>query len=284
MYPFSKGRYRLMKLAEKYLDKQDDVHLNLFGRYRFLLDLRRGDLESSFYYFLPELYEPETQRYICDHIRPGMTVLDIGAHVGFFSLLLADRVQASGKVYSFEPETINFERLRLNLESNKLSWVSPFQMAMSDELGTQKLLYHRNTSGNFLANTANFIRIKRDTHGSQEVGVTTLDEFTENQNLRRVDLIKMDAEGSEIHILRGGQKMLSSGIVHRIICEVQSSVPDKEDPVRGLFYAYGYRSYILNTNLSKRKYLSELKPAEPVTGLQNLVFERGYRKSARSSI
>ena len=88
------------------------------------------------------------------------------------------------------------------------------------------------------------------------------------------DLIKMDAEGSEILILRGGRKTLPSGKVQRIICEVESSKPDKIDEVRSLFYSYGYRSYILNTRLSLRKCLSELKPEEPVIGVQNLVFER----------
>ena len=275
LYPFYKGRYRFMKLAERFLDKREQASVNLFGRYPFLLDLGRGDLESSFYYFIPEHYESETQQYIRGHVKPGMTVMDIGAHLGFFSILLADGVGPTGKVYAFEPEEKNFERLQLNLEANGFSWVSAYPMAFSDESGKQKLMLHyQYSSGHFLARSVSQARIDALGHGTQEVCVTTLDEVMENQNLRRIDLIKIDAEGSEALILRGGQKMLSSGAARHLICEVHSSTPDKADEVRLVLYGYGYRSYVLNSKLSGRDYLSELKPEEPVLGLQNLVFKK----------
>lgn len=263
-----------MKLAEKYLRKTE-MRVNLFGRYHFSLDLNRGDLESSFFYFLPELYEPETQRYIRDHIKPGMTGMDIGAHVGFFSLLMADRVTASGKVYSFEPEEKNFKRLSLNLESNHFAWAEPYHAALAEKSGSEKLFLHATNTGNFLA-SALAPPVQTDLTQFQDVNVTSLDDFIDEHQLEKIDLMKIDAEGSESGILAGAHKTFSSGIVSRVICEVQKPPAGGLDPVRYFFYSFGYRSFFLNPKISGSPYMTEFKAGDPVRGRQNVVFEKGF--------
>lgn len=279
LYPFQKGRFRTMMLLEKMLERREQLIDDLFGKYKILLNLNHHDLESSFYYFIPERYEHETQRYIKEVVGENMLTMDVGAHLGLFTILLADRVGPNGKVYSFEPATRNYDRLTLNLNLNQLPQVVPIKMGLSQASGRARLILNeRSSAGDFLEE----VSIRNNAALSpavltEEVQTITLDQFVNEHQIGKIDLIKIDAERSEDLILEGAKKTLSSGIAVRIICEINSShskVTVGQDRVRNVFYAYGYRSYILNTMLSHRKYLSELKPNEPVVGLQNLLFQK----------
>lgn len=267
-YPFDKGRYRLMKLMENMLDRKECVS-DLCGQYRFLLDLSKRDLESTFYYFMPEQYEAGTQRYLRQTLKPGMTTIDIGAHIGLYALLLAQCVGPTGKVYSFEPDLENFSRLKKNIELNQLHQVIPFQVALSDATGSSYLTHNEHSTGHAL---------KREPEtGGQVVQTVTLDDFIEKQRLGKIELIKIDAEGSEDLVLAGGRRLLSGNGVSEIICEIHSSHNTSkvgQDRVRKIFYSYGFRSYVLDPSLSRKAYLAELLPDEPVKGLQNLLFKK----------
>jgi FkbM family methyltransferase len=273
MYPIKKGRYRLMMLFRKALIKEKSgIISDLYGEYRFALDLSDDDLQSSFYYFMPENYEHETQRYIRNYVKPGMVALDIGAHVGLMSLLLAHKVGKTGKVYSFEPNKENFLQFQRNIDLNSLSQVQASQKALSNKSGEDYLVHAGHSSGYFLSNakpnTDNRLQLEK-------ISTLTLDEFVDEHNLSKIDLVKLDAEGGEHLVLEGGKKALKRGVVPNIICEVHSSHKQShvgQDRIRRIFYSYGYKSYILNSKLSRRNYLDELKPNEPVTGLQNLLF------------
>lgn len=265
-----------MLLLESMLDKKEHIVSDLFGRSRFLLNLGNRDLESTFYYFMPERYEPGTQQYIRQAVREGMLTLDIGAHIGLYTVLLAHQVGSSGRVYSFEPESKNFERLQKNVELNQFRQVRPFRIALSDTTSLSHLILNEHS------NTGHALMREAETEGrsgrSWEVVQTlTLDEFVEREKIGKVDLMKIDTEGSEDLVLSGGRKTLSGGRISEIICEIHSShntSPVGQDKVRTLFYAQGYHSYILDSFLSRRDYLSELLPGEAVTGLQNLLFKK----------
>lgn len=278
MYPFQKGRFRIMMFLEKMLERKEQLIFDLFGKYKFSLNLNHHDLESSFYYFIPERYEHETQRYIKEAVHENMLAIDIGAHLGLFTILLADRVGPNGKVYSFEPGSNNYERLKLNLELNQLFQALPIHMALSRVTAqTHLILNERSNAGHFLEEI-NTRHKAFQNQLAEEIQTITLDEFVEEQRIKKIDLIKIDAERSEDLILEGAKKTLSSGVANRIVCEIPSSAKvimgQDQDRVRKIFYSYGYQSYILNTRLSRKKYLSELTPDEPVVGLQNLLFKK----------
>lgn len=262
---------------EKMLERKEQLIFDLFDKYKFSLNLQHHDLESSFYFFIPEIYEQETQRYIREVVHENMITMDVGAHLGLFTILLADRVGPNGKVYSFEPGTSNYERLKRNLELNRLSQAVPIHMALSRATARAHLILNdRSNAGHFLEEINSRHTVSQN-QTAEEIQTITLDEFVEQEQIKTIDLIKIDAERSEDLILEGAQKTLSSGIADRIICEIPSSaqrIMGGQDKVRKIFYSYGYRSYILNTVLSHKEYLSELKPEEAVTGLQNLLFKK----------
>jgi len=274
-YPFSKGRYRLMKLCETFLEPREEIVSDLHGRYKFALNLGERNLQSSFYYFIPEYYESWTQRCITESVSAGMIAVDIGAHMGLLTLLLAKQVGANGRVYSFEPEEKNFKRLKANIELNRLSSVQLFRAAVSDKTGKSYLRLNLSDAGHSLVEAS-----KTDSNNTsaslQEIDTVSFDDFLEDQKISRVNLLKIDAEKSEALVLEGAKNALSRGLVDCLICEVHSS--DKEaskgDFIRKFLSLYGYRCYVLNPMLAGQKYLSEYPPDKPVRGLQNFLFKK----------
>ena len=76
-------------------------------------------------------YEPHMVSFIREHVKPGMTAVDIGANVGFFSMLFASIVGPSGRVISFEPNTENCRLLLINAQSNGFKNITLFPLALS---------------------------------------------------------------------------------------------------------------------------------------------------------
>ena len=131
-------------------------------------------------------------------IKPGDVVLDVGANIGYFSLLFAKWLRGKGKVHAFEPFPNTVQRLKRNLELNpKLrSLVCLHEVAISDFVGTMSMFAPDN--GNSGCNYLN-------PDGQGEIAVTTLDAMVRQGHFSRIDLIKVDVEGSEVALLKGAQ-------------------------------------------------------------------------------
>jgi len=135
------------------------------------------------------------------HIRDGMTFLDIGAHIGYYSLIAATRSGKSGKVYAFEPNPDNLSYLKKTVAINNLKNVEYFDLAISNVVGDSKLFLSEDNTGDN--------RIFRDSHARNTLPIqtTSVDEFMKNRN-RTVDIIKMDIQGAEMLALEGMRKTI----------------------------------------------------------------------------
>ena len=148
-------------------------------------------------------YEPHVAQQVRRLLRPGDAFVDVGANVGFFTLLAATLVGPHGKVIAFEPNSDNCDLLRHSLAQNKLNNVRLHQTAVAEAAGQIAL-----SSGGADSNA----RIMRpeELHGLQEhfahVEAVTLDEALQGES--RIDLIKMDIEGAEPRAWQGMQAVL----------------------------------------------------------------------------
>jgi FkbM family methyltransferase len=157
-------------------------------------------------------YEPETVSLFTHLVRPGMTVLDVGAHIGYFTLLAARAVGATGRVYAFEPLPSNATQLRRNVEANGFAErVIVVEQAVTDQAGEMCL----HDSGRD-AGTATLY-----SKGGQSVDVTTisLDGWAEEHMWPRVDLMKMDVEGAEVAALAGMRELKRLNPQMQLLCE-----------------------------------------------------------------
>jgi FkbM family methyltransferase len=146
-------------------------------------------------------WEPYTSELFKKVIKPGSTVLDIGAHHGYFSLLAARYVGTEGKVYAFEPAEANFLILKKNVDLNNLSNVIPVNLAVSDT-NTLMSFYYRQETGV----TGSLFASNKPNESTVPVECVTIDGYLPG---KRVDVLKMDIEGAEPNALKGMMQTLS---------------------------------------------------------------------------
>lgn len=151
------------------------------------------------------LAEPFMVQLFRQVVRPGASVLDIGAFLGQYSLLAAQLVGPTGRVYSFEPDPRNYPFLVRNLERNGLGdRVVAVPSAVADRAGTQDLFIDPNVgSGSSLA----FRRRRRV--AAMPVTCVAIDEFLDESAV--ADVIKLDVEGGEVRALRGMERTIRRG-------------------------------------------------------------------------
>jgi FkbM family methyltransferase len=145
-------------------------------------------------------YEVGTTKLFQKFVESGMNVVDIGAHIGYYTVLASKLVGEQGKVWAFEPEPRNYSELQKNLRLNQSNNVSYFRMAVGDRFKISELYYSARWSGE-----CSLVEIKQRPKDRVSVEVVTLDEALKNQ---RVDIIKMDVDGGEMMVLDGARELI----------------------------------------------------------------------------
>lgn len=184
-----------------------------------LLRLRsRGDDWISTQVFWREWfgYEPETAPLFYRLATKARVTLDIGAHIGFYSLLAA-HANPEGEVYAFEPMPVTFERLERNVELNRLKNVHCIRKAVGDAPGEADIFFEGDLSSG--ATLSKEIKSLIPSLNKIVVPVITLDSFIEEQGLEHLDLVKIDTETTEEQVLRGMSRALER-FHPNILCEV----------------------------------------------------------------
>jgi FkbM family methyltransferase len=156
--------------------------------------------------FFPEFsfdsYEEGTSRLFGKLIDRGMTVVDAGAHIGYYTLLAARLVGPSGRVYAFEPDPYNYGLLVKNIDMNRYGNVTPAGKAISNRAGAVTLFVDERHFGSSLFPSG---RVGRRPVIAE---ATTLDDFFEREGWPQVHVMKMDIEGAELAALEGARRLL----------------------------------------------------------------------------
>jgi len=178
-----------------YLDPEDDLELSYKG-----------------------IHEPLVTRIFQKEINSGDTVLDIGAHIGYYTLISAKIVGETGKLFSFEANPANYAILKKNIEVNGYNNVTAVETAISDFKGSAKLFFERssNTRWSSIYNI----------HGEGnyvDVEVSTIDEKLKDYT-GSVNFIKLDIEGAELAALRGMTNILRKNRELKIVVEFRPSI------------------------------------------------------------
>jgi len=153
-------------------------------------------------------------------VNPGMTVIEIGANVGYYTTLFGQLVGPTGCVHAFEANPEVFDLLTQNLAINGLiPRVKAERMLVCDTCGEREItvLARHRGSGSMLSFTDEFVDMFHDTKTIVRMPATTLDEYWRNDG-PPIDLIKIDAEGSEPMIFEGMQRILGQPHL-QVVCE-----------------------------------------------------------------
>lgn len=152
-------------------------------------------------------FERQEQDFLNAFLRPGDIFVDVGANIGLFTLIAASRVENTGRVYAFEPCSDTHRRLVENVQLNQFGNVSTYQLALSSCSEQLEMTISRDGFGawNSLARP-----IAGELFAIEKVQCTTWDDFArKNDLIGQVTMIKIDVEGWEKHVLKGGTEILS---------------------------------------------------------------------------
>ncbi|MGB2676645.1 MAG: FkbM family methyltransferase [Candidatus Acidiferrum sp.] len=174
-------------------------------------------------------------------VKPGMTVLDIGAHRGFHTLLLSKKVGQGGRVISFEPSPRDAKRLNLHLKMNFCRNVEIKDCALGEESGSANLyVVQAETVCNSLKPPDTDLPAS-----ATSIQIRKLDDVLAQSQVKSVDFIKLDIEGGELSALKGARRLLEKVPRPVILCEV---LEKRTRP-------WGYPARLIIEYLSQRKFL-----------------------------
>jgi FkbM family methyltransferase len=168
-------------------------------------------------------------------VGPGAVIFDVGANFGYYALVLAAGLRQTCVVHALEPTEATFQRLCRHIALNEMDCVHAHRLALSDAPGRASMRGRDGNSG------AAFLE-----PGAGDVLVSTLDEFVAGQGIRRLDFLKIDVEGFEERVLRGGERALRELRPH-ILFELQPVTLERAgssvDRLARLLILHGYRLF-----------------------------------------
>ena len=179
------------------------------GKFKMILDNKDKDISKQIKDFGWYIDEQLTTNVFKEYLKPGMVVLDLGANIGFYTMLARSLVGPRGKVFAFEPSPHNVGLIKASAKTNHFDNVTIIEAAVADKVGKATLYlapdyitehslhdYYENPKPNAKQNQT-------------IVRVTTVDSFLKKQvGNMKIDFIKMDIEGSETKALKGMKETL----------------------------------------------------------------------------
>jgi FkbM family methyltransferase len=197
-----------------------------------------------------QMYEAETTQFAASVLQPGDSFLDVGVHVGYFSMLAASLVGSGGRVIAFEPNEANYQALRQNIEVNGFRHVTPVNHPVGEHEHTADLYVNADNDGGHAlwdVGLHSFNRKSRETPEIRKVEVVSLDRYLADHDLGSLRLIKIDTEGSEFAVLRGARETLRRYRVPYVVAEVNrfalTRMGSSEEALRSLMSEMGYETF-----------------------------------------
>lgn len=211
--------------------------------------------------------EPEVVHLMRRVIRPGDFVIDGGANIGFFTMVLSRLVSDHGHVEAFEPSVLNFKKLRANIELNKVENVTAINRALWSE-DTEVTLHQALDSG------SSSLMPFEGVLNHVKVGALTLDNWCLNYE-HKPRLLKLDIEGAELHALIGAGQMLTRGIDF-ITCELNlvalNNFGTTQMDLRDYMAGKGYSTFLLSDSGERPAMVSREQIISPERANLNILF------------
>jgi FkbM family methyltransferase len=221
---------------------------------RLILDTR--DIIMTPIVLLHGEWEPETSRALLDILRPGMNFVDVGANMGYFTSLAGLALRGGGQVWAFEPDPVSYEFLADNVA---LNWL------FEDIRLERKGVYSRSTTltlfkrEKYVGNTslgavdaADLARIM-DQQIPHQVEVVSLDDYFLPGG-QRIDLVKIDVEGAEPHVIQGMAGLLRAQPGMRLLIEwspgqIRDTMKLDPAPMMRTLREHGFRARFIGARL-----------------------------------
>jgi len=250
---------------------------------------------------LTNRHEMETTQHVEQMVKPGMVILDIGAHVGYYARLFAQLAGEGGQVIAFEPHPRTHEVLKTNVD--KLKNVTPLQLAVAEQEGTAELYdYLMMSASGSLHYDESMADLQRAQIGEYDIAPRQSSEFEMQTfniktvpidkclmelGIEQVDFVKMDIEGAEMGALRSMKQTIAKSPNLALIMEYNPQALkafDYDDPTQALADVLGMgftRMQAINPDGSLTDWTNDPATVQAQTqsllthmGVVNLLFTR----------
>jgi FkbM family methyltransferase len=218
---------------------ESDLQCVEWGTFKLVID--RWDVALGRNLIFGQEYDPHLSSFLKRVVKPGMTAVDIGANVGFITMLLGELVGKSGRVLAFDPNPENCRLLLLSIAKNGFDHVKLFPFALSDTIGAASFYHAHGSNGGFWSK-ADGVLTQPNSFVVPTIRLDTV--YSE-----RIDFIKIDVEGAEYLAITGAEELIRR-FRPIIISEYCLGMLEPVSGISGSHFLhwmknFGYRAYVL---------------------------------------
>ncbi len=201
------ARFYPIRVANEFIIRKVKSNFAIVQGHKMFLDSK-----DSLYLSINGIYEKFETKLIKNEIKQDDIVLDLGANIGYYTLIFAKLVGENGKVFAFEPDPTNFALLKKNVKINDYKNIVLINKAVSNKTGKLKLFLCEDNKGDHR------IYDSKDDRKFIEIESIRLDDYFKNQN-NKINFIKMDIQGAEYRAVKGMRVLLNENENVKILSE-----------------------------------------------------------------
>ena len=236
-----RGRHKIVRWITPWAVNRPPFKARFDGGKQFFVAALSNRVARGLFFY--GFYEQVQTAVLVKILRPGQVVIDVGANIGYFSLLAARRVGSAGRVIAFEPEPGNAALLRQNIALNGYQNARVEEVAIGAAEGRVRLSAGRSDSRE--GDTCSTVFEKTDSLQSIiDVPVVALDPYCRTYGIDRVDILKMDIEGGEANALDGMRQGIREGKYRRVFLELHPAqlrmIGRNPQEILAAFLEHGY--------------------------------------------
>jgi len=230
-----------------------------FGR-RLYVDSR--DIGVAQHIMVTGVWEQHYTNLVKRIVKPGDTFVDVGANFGYYSVLGGAFVGSHGKVFSFEPSPRPFQLLKMSMKANgflKQNGTNIYEFGVSDHIGEASFNYKDGDFGGgslFIPSA----RLEKETFTEVTIKLSTLDIML--KDVEKIDFIKIDAEGSEVSVIKGMEDLINRSPEMKILIEFYPRFIEKHmnvDSFANYLHDFGFNFYLVDKSNLKAITHDQLK-------------------------
>lgn len=243
---------RLKWFYYKYILKRK-IALFKIKEFKIYLDLLTPGISKTLAIY--ESREDDMKYIINNKIKLGMNIIDCGSNIGFYPLFERKLVGSNGKIYSFEPDQRNFNLLNKNIglfDKSKNTFI--YKQGLAEKKSIKNFIITNESNLNTIStgNDYKFLS-KYKINDISEITCTSIDEFILDNEIKKIDFIRMDIEGYEVEVLKGMKKTLNT-MKPSILIETHPHFYDDERSFKSQL------QYLFNINYKVKLIISAVKP------------------------
>jgi FkbM family methyltransferase len=189
------------KFSRDYNKKQKArIEIDKNNKFKIFCIGAKGSLEMEM--IIGRIYEPEITRFVIENIKNSDKFIDVGANIGYYSILASRNIKNTSEIYSFEPVIETFNRLKENVKLNQIKNITLYNFALGDINKTDNIYLREELGHNSILHKEKIKDVKK-----QKIFIRRFDDIKKIRNNQI--FLKIDVEGYELKVLSGMKKLLN---------------------------------------------------------------------------